>query len=714
MLKQLFGKYRFLVISIALFLIFDIGVLVLNIYTSGKIAEQTELINLAGRQRTLTQQMSKATQYIRAQKLQQWVYQSGLAELRDQFDVFGATIKAFNEGGQTTSAETGAIVSVAKVETPEGRAILAEATTLWRGFEQAISPLMIDVLITDEEIEPASEFIAANNLKLFDQMNRLTEHFTHESEKQTTFLRMAQIGGITLATINFFVILFHFLKQLRGRDRRLEIKQHESDQILDTINEGVFLVDENLSIGGQHSRHLEEVFDTKRVSGRRLSRFLSAYFPEKIVKTALEYTRLYFQSHINPDLIADVNPLKRVKATVAQSSGEVFEKYLDFSFAPLRQENDKRAILVSVNDVTDSILLEEQEEKNEDQVERQLALFSQILPINPDDLEVFIDECLSGFEQLNQTLKNNKNVTDNYDQTLARMFRETHKLKGSASALSFSWISNQLHDFESSIEGLQKQGERKILRGQDLLTLTIQLRQMYESIETVSDLGDRLKAYGIKHIAAQAANALDVSNEKQPVENKRWFGLRDFAEGIAKEENVAVDVSLRGFSEALEPHIGETLYPIAVQLIRNSIAHGVESRKTRQCLRKPNSGQISLSISHDSLGNYRFVYEDDGRGFDYDGIRASLAARGVMSKSSAAKLSKNELVQNAFRDNLSTREGVDQNAGRGVGLSLVWEQVKLLEGNLKIRSVENEFTQFIVDFSMSEEPKEPLISRHVA
>ena len=87
MLRKLFGKYRVLVISIALFLVFDLGVLVLNFYTSGKIAEQTEKINIAGRQRTLTQQMSKATLYIKAQKLQQWVYQDGLNELRARVNI---------------------------------------------------------------------------------------------------------------------------------------------------------------------------------------------------------------------------------------------------------------------------------------------------------------------------------------------------------------------------------------------------------------------------------------------------------------------------------------------------------------------------------------------------------------------------------------------------------------------------------------------------
>lgn len=116
-----FGKYRFLVTSIALFLIFDLGVLTLNFYTSGKIAEQTERINLAGRQRTLTQQMSKATLYIKSQKLQHWVYQSGLDELRDYYFTFDQTLSAFDQGGSTTSAESGRSISIQAVHDVEGR-----------------------------------------------------------------------------------------------------------------------------------------------------------------------------------------------------------------------------------------------------------------------------------------------------------------------------------------------------------------------------------------------------------------------------------------------------------------------------------------------------------------------------------------------------------------------------------------------------------------
>jgi two-component system chemotaxis sensor kinase CheA len=49
-----FGKYREIIIAVALFLLFDLGVLVLNFYTSFQIAQDAVGINLSGRQRMLS------------------------------------------------------------------------------------------------------------------------------------------------------------------------------------------------------------------------------------------------------------------------------------------------------------------------------------------------------------------------------------------------------------------------------------------------------------------------------------------------------------------------------------------------------------------------------------------------------------------------------------------------------------------------------------
>lgn len=55
--------------------------------------------------------MSKATLYIKAQKLQQWVYQTGLDELGNHYELFDRIMHALNNGGQAVSAESGELVN---------------------------------------------------------------------------------------------------------------------------------------------------------------------------------------------------------------------------------------------------------------------------------------------------------------------------------------------------------------------------------------------------------------------------------------------------------------------------------------------------------------------------------------------------------------------------------------------------------------------------
>ncbi len=709
MFGSLFGKYRFLVISIALFLIFDLGVLVLNFYTSGKIAEQTELINSAARQRTLTQQMSKATLYIKSQKLQLWVYQSGLDELRDHYQTFGANLEAFNRGGTIVSPSTSLPISISAVSDPEGVAILSRANSLWSEFETAIDPLMVDTLVSDDEIRPASSFIAANNLKMFALMDELTEFFKATSERQTNFLRAAQVVGITLATINFFIILFHFLGQLRVRDQEIQLKQHESDQILSTINEGVFLLDQDMMMSGQHSKQLQKIFLTRKVSGRKFERFLTRYFPQKTVSTALDFAKLYFRDHIDTALIEDVNPLKRVEAIITKKDGESETKYLDFSFALLNQDDSRHVVLVTVRDVTSQIRLEVQDRLNADELEQQMMLLTQILPIHQSDLAAFIEDSRAGLDRINLLLKGTKQANDDYEITLTRIARETHKLKGNASVLNFEMIAQGHHKFENTLEEISRQSKRRALTGRDFLPLTMQLKQSFASLDLINDVRDKLGDYVNTSLnqgewAAQA-NSLELSTNESfneiAQQNPKWFELLAYTQKLAAQKGIAARLNLRGLNVPLNAHLSSELYSIAVQLLHNSLAHGLESERERLELKKPSLGEISVSISHDKQGNYRFLFEDDGRGFNYERIRAELIERGVLDASEAKILGNTALVRYAFKDAISTQDNVDQTAGRGIGLALVWQQVKALNAKLKIRSVSNEFTQFIIDFSFT-------------
>src|SRR5687767_15883971 len=90
------GKYREIIIAVAFFLLFDLGVLVLNFYTSFKIDQDTVAINLAGRQRYVSQRIARTLLELDAARVAGQPYKPDtLAELRAGAKVFDLSHKAF-------------------------------------------------------------------------------------------------------------------------------------------------------------------------------------------------------------------------------------------------------------------------------------------------------------------------------------------------------------------------------------------------------------------------------------------------------------------------------------------------------------------------------------------------------------------------------------------------------------------------------------------
>jgi len=95
-------KYREIIFSIALFLFFDLGVLVMNFYIATQIAEDAVSVNLAGRQRMLSQRTVKTLLQIQNEQDAGNVPTEPLAELKRTYDLFDSTLLAFRDSGAVT------------------------------------------------------------------------------------------------------------------------------------------------------------------------------------------------------------------------------------------------------------------------------------------------------------------------------------------------------------------------------------------------------------------------------------------------------------------------------------------------------------------------------------------------------------------------------------------------------------------------------------
>ncbi|MBP2227892.1 two-component system chemotaxis sensor kinase CheA [Azospirillum agricola] len=119
-----------------------------------------------------------------------------------------------------------------------------------------------------------------------------------------------------------------------------------------------------------------------------------------------------------------------------------------------------------------------------------------------------------------------------------------------------------------------------------------------------------------------------------------------------------------------------------VQVVRNAVAHGLESAQDRAAAGKPAAGLVELRIER---RGHRVVFRcrDDGRGLDLAAIRAAALRRDPSRPvETVAAMTLDEAVTLVFRGGLSTARSVTALAGRGVGLDLVHDTVQRLKGGL--------------------------------
>ena len=147
----------------------------------------------------------------------------------------------------------------------------------------------------------------------------------------------------------------------------------------------------------------------------------------------------------------------------------------------------------------------------------------------------------------------------------------------------------------------------------------------------------------------------------------------------AKDLNKAVRLEIVGGTIELDRGVLERVSGSFDHLLRNAVAHGIETAEERQAAGKPPVGTITLALRQD--GNEVVItLADDGRGLNYTAIRAKAEQLGLVSPGQTH--SDDELAQLVFRPNFSSAESTTAVAGRGVGLDVVRTEVNALGGRV--------------------------------
>ena len=186
----------------------------------------------------------------------------------------------------------------------------------------------------------------------------------------------------------------------------------------------------------------------------------------------------------------------------------------------------------------------------------------------------------------------------------------------------------------------------------------------------------------------------DVWSARMAPAEDLFEGFRKMVRDLARDENKEIDFRLSGSGVRADRIVLQALKDPVMHLLRNAISHGIETPGERAAKGKSPVGSLILRLDS-QRGRLIVEVEDDGRGVDLKKV-----AR-VLSEAEPGAHSPEELARVIFRPGFSTSATVDHLSGRGMGLSVVYETVHRLQGDVNLRPKEGPGASFLLSVPLS-------------
>ncbi|MGE5028193.1 MAG: response regulator, partial [Betaproteobacteria bacterium] len=212
-------------------------------------------------------------------------------------------------------------------------------------------------------------------------------------------------------------------------------------------------------------------------------------------------------------------------------------------------------------------------------------------------------------------------------------------------------------------------------------------RFLAESVNDVATVQHRLmKNLGEADAALQQQARLNRELQ-QELMHIRMVPLSSIAERLqrivrqtSRELDKKASLEILGGQVELDRGVLEKMTAPLEHLLRNSLAHGVESAAERLRAGKPETGVIRIEARQEG-NEIVLALGDDGAGFDLAGIRSRAVELGKLATD--GEVGPERLLEMMFDPGFSTAKEVTQVAGRGIGLDVVRSEIASLGGRIE-------------------------------
>jgi two-component system, chemotaxis family, sensor kinase CheA len=158
--------------------------------------------------------------------------------------------------------------------------------------------------------------------------------------------------------------------------------------------------------------------------------------------------------------------------------------------------------------------------------------------------------------------------------------------------------------------------------------------------------------------------------------------VRDLARAGGKEAELVI----QGGEIEIDRRVLDEIKDPLVHLVRNCLAHGIETPEERRRRHKPPQGRINLAIVPLESGKVEVTVSDDGAGLDADKVRQTAIKLGLAMPAEAEEAGESDLWSYIFAAGFSTSPIITDISGRGLGLAILREKVEKLGGTYAVET----------------------------
>ena len=453
----------------------------------------------------------------------------------------------------------------------------------------------------------------------------------------------------------------------------------ERDEIAvmkDSMQIGLFFMDRNFVIQDHYSRYLEEMLSETELFGKLFTDVISSSVTPNELGIIKDYFGMVVERSYDQDMLDDINPLNELHYINARTGDR---KVFQCAFATVERGRGEVFLLVTVYDITTRVELQQKLAEEESRRQEEMQSVFELIQVQPDVFGDFMEDMEYEFDSIDKVLKHDSLSAH---EALVKIYQSVHAIKSNAVILGLNIFGNKVHNLESKIKKLREsEGEVPFV---EMLNLTMDIEKISQEKEGFRDIIDKLKSYA----SSSGGKRQNVTVLVESLAKTTSKAAGDLEKQV---QFVADDIE----SEAIDKGPRRVMKEILMQLIRNSVVHGIEMPEARKAKGKKETGTIKLSIKMtDDHQNIHMKLSDDGKGLDYKRIGEKALSNNLIKKEDLNN--KDLLIKAIFSPGFSTAETEGVHAGRGIGLNLVRDRIKEVNGTMKLRSEPDKGTLFFV------------------